>query len=159
MEKNQKFMERLKEIRKKESLTQVQFCEKIGVTQATLSSYENGAKLPNIDTILTIATACNCSIDWLLGLSDRTSTEIQTVSDVLRLFIKLEQSSHCTISVEKTKNIVLSFDDDSLANLAAEWVKMKDLVDQNIIKQDLFDLWLEKALKESDLQSLSKLLS
>ena len=62
---------RLKELREFMNLTQSQFGDLINVAQTTLfSSYENGSKTPNIDTLYNIAIKCNISIDWLCGLSD-----------------------------------------------------------------------------------------
>lgn len=151
MGKNQKFMKRLMEIRKKESLTQKEFCKKIGVTQATLSAYETGKKQPNTDTLLTIASACNCSVDWLLGLSDRPFNEIETVSDVLRLLIQLQQCVSVTLTVGESQTAMLSINDESIAEFAAEWVKMEGLLDQKLIAQDLFDFWIEKKLQNTNL--------
>ena len=149
MKENQKFAERLKEIRKHQCLTQNQFCEKIGVTQATLSSYENGAKIPNINTIITIAKACNVSLDWLLGHSENQTAEIRTVPDILRFLNKLDQSIPCMITVD-AETTVLSIKNEALSNFITEWLKMKSLLKHHDIDQEVYDFWFAKTLKRTE---------
>ena len=153
MKEDQKFAERLKQIRKCRCLTQMQFSEEIGVPQATLSSYESGAKIPNVSTMIRIAKACNVSLDWLLGLSENQTAEIRTVSDALRHLIELEQAIPCTISVANTKTTVLSIKNEALSGLAAEWLKMKSLLDTHSIDQEVYDFWFAKTLKRIETPS------
>ena len=62
------FCQRLRELRG--NLSQAQYADKIGSKQTTLSSWERGFREPNIDGIVLIATSCEVSTDWLLGISD-----------------------------------------------------------------------------------------
>lgn len=64
-----KFGERLKEYRSKEGLTQREMADKINLSAATLSSYENGSKNPSLSVVMDIAKTINVSLDWLCGLS------------------------------------------------------------------------------------------
>lgn len=61
-------MLKLKEIRLRAGLTQVQLAEKLGVKQTTLSGWECGVKKPNSDTICNLAITLNCTTDELLGI-------------------------------------------------------------------------------------------
>ena len=63
--------DRLKELRKNTNLTQKQFSESIGCTMASLSAYENGSKLPPTQTLINISNQYDCSIDWLMGRTDK----------------------------------------------------------------------------------------
>lgn len=47
-------------------LTQKQLAEMSGLTEAGISRYISGERLPRIDILLRIATALNCTLDYLL---------------------------------------------------------------------------------------------
>ena len=49
--------------------TQSFVANKIGVARTTYTAYENGTKMPPIDTLSNIAKLFNVSIDYLTGLS------------------------------------------------------------------------------------------
>ena len=53
-----------------EDASQRDFSDKIGVKQTSLSRWLTAGQDPSASTIRLIATACNVSADWLLGLSD-----------------------------------------------------------------------------------------
>lgn len=59
---------RLVELRGKES--QSSFAAKLGLSQSNYWKYENGKAKLNSDLITKICKTCNCSAEWLLGLSD-----------------------------------------------------------------------------------------
>lgn len=54
------------ELRKEQKLTQEQFGEKIGVTNKTVSRWENGNYLPPADILLTISQLFNVSVNEIL---------------------------------------------------------------------------------------------
>lgn len=49
--------------------TQKSFAEKIGVDRKALMSWLSGRTLPKAEQIFRICLLCQCSADWLLGLS------------------------------------------------------------------------------------------
>lgn len=51
--------DRIREARKKASLTQAELAEKIGVKRSVISKYENGSISPKYDTIMKIAEVLN----------------------------------------------------------------------------------------------------
>lgn len=53
---NDKFLigKKIKEIRKKNNLTQENFCEQIGIEPSSLSNIENGKSFPSMQTVLRI---------------------------------------------------------------------------------------------------------
>ena len=59
-------MFRLKEIRKKKSMSQQELADYLGVTQATLSGWENEKYEPTASNIIAVAKFFNISIDDLL---------------------------------------------------------------------------------------------
>ena len=56
----------IKDIRKKNFLNQTQFANKIGVTQGSVSQWENGLTRPNSEQLKAISLAFNISTDELL---------------------------------------------------------------------------------------------
>lgn len=55
-------MHKIKELRKKAGLTQVKFAEAMGVTQSTVSQWENGRVLPDTARLPALAEALGCSV-------------------------------------------------------------------------------------------------
>ncbi|KXZ40047.1 Helix-turn-helix [Alkalithermobacter thermoalcaliphilus JW-YL-7 = DSM 7308] len=64
------FQERMKELRKEKNLTLDKLADMSNTTKATLSRYENGLRVPNIEFIQKLANIFNVSVDYLLGKSD-----------------------------------------------------------------------------------------
>lgn len=64
------FGERLKELRKKRSLTQSQLGARLNVTKASISGYENDTRSPDRETLVKIAEIFNVSTDYLLGRTE-----------------------------------------------------------------------------------------
>lgn len=153
------FSSRIKKLRTSYSLTQTEFAEKIGTTQATLSSYENTDKTPSLDIVKNIAEIFTVSIDWLLGLSDiiDINDKPRTYSDIIRILFKLEEadlsgftiySYYDNASQQNVCEIINT--DSSMATFADEWKKIKELHDNKTIDDELYDLWIEKTLKKYD---------
>ena len=67
---NNKFAERLKELRKECKMSQAQLATKLGVNQRTISNWEKEIRQPDYDMLLKIATVLDVSTDYLLGLSE-----------------------------------------------------------------------------------------
>ncbi|GAA4839386.1 hypothetical protein GCM10023310_16490 [Paenibacillus vulneris] len=65
-----KYGERIASLREKHSLTQEGLSNKLGITRASLSHYENNRREPDYDTIVSIANLFNVSIDYLIGRTD-----------------------------------------------------------------------------------------
>lgn len=59
--------ERIIYLRDLKNLKQKDLTEKIGVTKATMSKYENNINIPNADILCKIAEALDTSADYLLG--------------------------------------------------------------------------------------------
>ena len=79
------FGEKLKQIREKKKMTQSQLALKLGVTQRTISYYENNTSKPtNIQLITNIANALDVSIDDLLDIEeDKRTNKIYKLVDKL----------------------------------------------------------------------------
>lgn len=74
---------------KSSGLTQEDFGALFGATNRQVSNWRSGRTEPNIDTLIKISSACNVSIDWLVGVpgipEDKFSyKEITQTLDILR---------------------------------------------------------------------------
>ncbi|WFA75375.1 helix-turn-helix transcriptional regulator [Streptococcus suis] len=106
------FTERLKELRKKNNLTQRELADMLGVSQGSYANWENGKREPNLARLGDIAIYFNTSIDYLTGKIDKeydeiTTEEIKQMSDE-----EVKESSKnaisnilLTLSVGKLKGI------------------------------------------------------
>ena len=63
----EKFGQFIKDIRKKNNLTQREFAEKFGVTYQAVSKWENGINMPDLMILKDICKEYNMSIDEFLG--------------------------------------------------------------------------------------------
>lgn len=62
--------ERIAALRSAEGMTQSEFAAKMGVSQATVSVWESGARVPSGEAIVAMARLFDTSTDFLLGLVD-----------------------------------------------------------------------------------------
>ena len=61
---------RIRELRGELRMTQTDFGEELGITQETVSSYENGKIYPSFVQLCRMAEMFNAGIDYIMGLSD-----------------------------------------------------------------------------------------
>lgn len=149
------FATRLKQLREDMGLTQKEFAEKVGFTQATLSAYENNPKNPSLSIMINIAIKCNVSLDWLCGLSDRKTNNdnISTYADAIRLLLQLEvfeigiDYDYVSCGEDEIIDVgKLSIYDDAMCTFFSDWQKMHELHRQNSVDDEVYSLWIEKTL-------------
>jgi transcriptional regulator with XRE-family HTH domain len=71
------FGARLRALREEQGLYQKDLAEKLGLSQKTISNYENNERFPDQKTLRRIADLFNVSIDFLLDRTDiRSPVEI-----------------------------------------------------------------------------------
>jgi transcriptional regulator with XRE-family HTH domain len=63
--------ERVRELRKRRGLTQVEFAALCGVPQSRISTIENGSRVPNVETVLRLAHALGCKVTTLMSVFDK----------------------------------------------------------------------------------------
>ena len=62
--------ERIKELRKKNQLTQVELAQKLNVTKGTVSTWETNSRTPSFDTLEQLCDMFRVGMDYLMGRSD-----------------------------------------------------------------------------------------
>ncbi|MBC9788585.1 helix-turn-helix domain-containing protein [Carnobacterium maltaromaticum] len=93
---------RLKQLRTENKMTQTELGEKLNVTKASISGYENGTRNPDQESLVKIAEIFNVSTDYLLGKDENkkkyyelTDKDEKDISERLQVMIEdLENNAH-----------------------------------------------------------------
>jgi len=101
------FGERLKSRRKELSMTQLELAGRLGVGKGTVWTWESGERTPSVDTLKQLATELNCSIDWLLGLSDTPNLPTADLRGIKPGFIKQPYNGWCDLTRLKATTITV----------------------------------------------------
>lgn len=99
MENTIQIAERIKYLRRKLHLNQSEFCEKLGIKQSTLSSYENGTVSPSNEVLYAIATQYHVSLDWLFGITDK-ETSLSSMGDIVSFLLELNELNELHYELE-----------------------------------------------------------
>lgn len=76
MEKETKFViaKNIQKLRKEKGLTQIEFAEKINYSDKSVSKWERGEGLPDVETLLLIADLFSVSLDFLVGREEKSES-------------------------------------------------------------------------------------
>ena len=158
------FGERLKELREYYECTQTEMGEAMGVVYTTIIAYEKNQKNPSIDVAVKAAEFFNVSLDWLCGFTD-TMTRIvpMTYSDILREIFDIMKCQTVAEIVDSqfsydgfgnptaiSGSKALWLSNNKIQKFLEEYEKMYNLCKQETIDEDLFNMWVEKQLKQYD---------
>lgn len=92
-----KLSDTLTELIELNDLTEQTLAEKSGVPIACISSYVRGLQAPYVDTLVKLADYFNCSIDYLLGRTDKNCKKAYTDSvSFAQRFKELLKAYNCT---------------------------------------------------------------
>ena len=75
------FGENLKKLRTARGLTQKEFGERVGLSKAVVSKYENAMGYPSLDTLIKIAAYFGVSTDYILGAASKKTLDVSTLTD------------------------------------------------------------------------------
>lgn len=79
------FQTRLRELRLRNNLSQLELSKKLNISNVTLSQYENGVRRPDINTISDFADFFGVTADYLLGRSSNPQLSYNSKSKVSEL--------------------------------------------------------------------------
>lgn len=109
-------MKNLRIIREKRNINQLKLALDIGITQESISKYENGNAFPSKDILVKLADYLNCSIDYLLDRTnnpqvnqDKTSTEDKNIENLIFRYNRLSNENKnrlegCLLALEQEEN-------------------------------------------------------
>lgn len=152
------FSNRLKEFRSYKKFTQKEFAEKIGITAAALSSYENNGKNPSIAVVKRISEEFDVSIDWLCGFSDKMylNSKATTLADValkivdlleggLQYDFRLKKHTH---SIDQYGDFYLDFPNiPKLHTFFENYLALQNLSCDDTTKIQIINTWLNGAIE------------
>ena len=84
-----KFSQIIKELRKKNNLTQQQLADIVGITATGVSYWESGNATPNTETLNKLSNYFGVTVNYLLGIKDKIEEEDNSRTAII--FRKAEQ--------------------------------------------------------------------
>ena len=95
--------DRIANLRKELDINQKELSTKVGITEASLSRYENNLREPKSEIIVRLAKALETSTDYLLGVNDNTkiSKEDKLIIENLSVSEKTKKLLEKIYSLEK----------------------------------------------------------
>ncbi|MCC0627383.1 MULTISPECIES: helix-turn-helix domain-containing protein [unclassified Clostridioides] len=95
--------DRIANLRKELDINQKELATKVGITEASLSRYENNLREPKSEIIVRLARALKTSTDYLLGVNENTkiSKEDKLIIENLSVSEKTKQLLEKIYSLEK----------------------------------------------------------
>ena len=94
--------------RQRKHLTQAELARQLNVSNTTISNYENGVHLPDVDKVIALANYFHVTTDYLLGrtssnlpveLLQQAITNEKTLGDVMASFAKLPANRQAALSL------------------------------------------------------------
>ncbi len=73
--------EKLKKLRESRKWSQEYLAKRAGVTKSAISTYEQGVRTPSSDVLCAFAKAFGVSADFLLGLTEHRSVDLDGLSE------------------------------------------------------------------------------
>lgn len=107
----------LRKLRNEKGISQQALSNELQISKAALSYYENGQRVPDIDTLKKVAVYFNVSADFMLGLSEVSSSD-KDIKDVC---------AYTGLKEEVIKKIINSPDEKALSKFHCHSVIAKKL--------------------------------
>lgn len=108
---NEKIGDKIKKYRMSIKMTQAEFAERLGVTGASVSAYENGTRQPSYYILVKIANILGVTTDNLLGrdryiektinVSRLTDTQINTLKEIIDTYEKYNKMYEILVEDKK----------------------------------------------------------
>lgn len=150
------FPERLKQARNKLRMTQANLAEKSGLSYASISAYEKGAKTPNIIIAAALAKVLCVSTDWLVGLDDNQTPQPSTLGDCAQIMLGAVWAwerqgliDRIEISGNERECLTIKISKGILLNFIRDWAKVhEEMYCRKVIDQEMYEAWMEKRIRE-----------
>ena len=96
-------MNRIKELRKLNKMSQTQLAEVLGVHQMTISRYEKEEINPPLPAIEKLCEIFDCTSDYLLGISDinaKSPAAVSGAGDIPEEFKRLQEANELYLQLD-----------------------------------------------------------
>lgn len=91
--------ERIRLLRIEKGISQIQLADALGVTKQSISNWENDNIQPSIEMLVKLSKFFDVSTDYLLGLDEKRSLNIENLTD--------KQISHIQFIIDDFKSLNL----------------------------------------------------
>lgn len=142
------FSDKLKEIRKKEGLSQEQLAEKIGVSRQAITKWETGKGLPDVDNMVILAEIFKTTLDELLRDTAATAEQKPSVYASETVY-DIDCEKHFDINVGTASSITLSSGTDEKLHVRLSSETIEDL-------DKVFKVKLDDTKNRLDINCLNK---
>ncbi len=136
----------LRQLRQENNLNQKEFADMFGISTVSLSSYENGTKMPTLELLINISQKFNISLDELCDNKSSFITNIPEIIDFLYNLI-LDDKIYLAEEIESYNDTYLIygafFKHKILEDFLKEMYDMVNLYNCGTIKKSLLDLWIK----------------
>ena len=158
---------RLKSLRKQSKKTQKELAEELGLSPASIISYEKAQKMPAIDTVIKIASYFHVSLDWLCGLNDElppgnhseNGLACINLSDFLKTLVSISYACS-NVGVSETfhglKIACFEFKQEEIINFVSDWQKILELYKGGTITKEMCNDWVNGVLSKYSKFTISK---
>lgn len=75
------FGENLRSLRTARGMTQKELGDRVGLSKAVVSKYENGLGYPTLDMVMTLAAFFGVTTDFLLGMQNQKTADVSGLTD------------------------------------------------------------------------------
>ena len=126
--------EKIKELRTKNKLTQQELGDKLYVSDKTISSWESGRTLPDINTLIDISNVFNISISNFVSNTNDKNIEIEFKIRVSRVGYNdvLKRIKDNSIFIKEEDQVATYFK-PKLREFDNEWLRVRKEEDNNIL--------------------------
>lgn len=163
------FAKRLKEIREKRGLKQVELAKILNASPQTVSAYEKAeiatkaGKNPTLESAIDIAKKLGVSLDWLCGIEDNerknktygdAARDLILISKMCGNYFDTNRSYLREDSKEYCEYPSLVIGNETLEKFISKWKEVKELLDKKTIDEGFFQPWLDKQFASLDEKSI-----
>lgn len=148
---------RLRQVRDKSGMTQLEYSKKLGISNAAYSAYETGVNPIPLQVLDKVHDQYGVSIDWLMGYSDlKHGTNPITAGDRYRLLLRLHKlgivdiSAHEAQSYEDFHFMMIRVSDDYACRFIDEYTRLESLYREGVISETLFILGIAEQFSKLD---------
>lgn len=149
------FSERLKKARTDKGYSQEDLAKKIGVSSATISSYESlkNPKICAFDKACSLAETLGVSLDWLCGIEKEANNSKLTFKDVMNAIIILTRIKGTSLVASKNPNFSIpsceiNINSWVIRQFIEEYNKITDFINGTDYPQYLKDGLIEALFKK-----------